>query len=269
LNRVAAGPAWHEPALWYSCLGGIAAGSFALACLAEFFWSEADRSASRGAFDLALPLAGVCAVLLTAGAGRTGTTPPAALGAFTACALLSFLNSRAREGRLGRVRRRLGPWGDKTLAAAGAAAALAFGTTAGLVLPLGWGGSVWARMLLIVSAVPAGVSAVVLVDRWRRPGAGDAAAERLGRLNGAAVVAELAVLTGLALTARGPFALAFLRWPGMLIPLFVVPVGLILPLILGESRGVRGDADAALLVLLGGFVLRAALAGMPDSVTHY
>ncbi len=269
MNRVAAGPAWHEPALWYSYLGGVAAGSYALACLAEVFGSEVDRRASRGAFNLVLPLAGVCAILLTAHAGRTGMVPPAAFGAFTTCALLSLLNALAKEGRLGRVRRRLGPRGDKTLAAAGGAAAVAFGTTAGLVLPLGWAGSVWARVLLIVSAVPAGVSAVVLVDRWRRPDAGDAAAERLGRFNGGAVVVELAVLTGLALTARGPFALAFLRWPGMLVPLFVVPVGLILPLILGESRGIRGDGDAALLVLLGGFVLRAALAGMPDSVTLY
>jgi len=268
MTRVA-GPAWHEPALWYSCLGGVAAGSYALACLAEAFGCEDDRRATRGAFDLALPLAGVCAVLLTVGVGRTGMMPPAALGAFTACVLLSLLNALAKESRLGPVRLLLGPRGVKTLAAAGTAAALAFGATAAQALPLGWGESAWSRVLLLVSAVPAGVSAVVLIDRWRRSGAGDAAAERLGRLNGAAVVAELAVLTGLALTARGPFALALLRWPGLLIPLLVVPVGLILPLILGESRGVRGDVDAALLVLFGGFVLRAALAGMPGSVTHY
>jgi hypothetical protein len=52
----------------------------------------------------------------------------------------------------------------------------------------------------------------------------------------------------------------------MLIPLFVVPVGLILPLILRQVRGVKGAVDSALLVLLGGFVLRAAVVGMPASL---
>jgi hypothetical protein len=57
-----------------------------------------------------------------------------------------------------------------------------------------------------------------------------------------------------------------MRMPGMLIPLFVVPVGLVLPLLLGESRGLRAESDAALLTLFGGFVLCVAFVGIPGSL---
>ena len=56
---------------------------------------------------------------------------------------------------------------------------------------------------------------------------------------------------------------AFGRWPGLLVPAFVVPVGLILPLIVSRGSGRRGVATSAALALVGGFVLRAAIVGMP------
>jgi hypothetical protein len=57
-----------------------------------------------------------------------------------------------------------------------------------------------------------------------------------------------------------------MRWPGLLIPFFVVPVGLVLPLLLRNRRDTRRAVDAALLVLLGGFVLRLAVVGIPASL---
>ena len=107
---------------------------------------------------------------------------------------------------------------------------------------------------------------MVLLARWRLPDVTEEAVERLERVDGWAIVLELVMLTALALSLRGLSGLAFMRWPGFLIPLFVVPVGLVLPLILRHVRGARGAVDAALLVLLGGFVLRLAVVGIPASL---
>ena len=77
---------------------------------------------------------------------------------------------------------------------------------------------------------------------------------------------ELILITIFALSVRGIAGMAFLRYPGMLIPLFVVPLGLVLPLFLRHYRGAKGTIDAAILVLLGGFVLRMAVVGIPRSM---
>jgi hypothetical protein len=129
-----------------------------------------------------------------------------------------------------------------------------------------WSSANWLGAVFLASAASTGGSAVVLLDCWRTPDATDRAAERLARAIDIAIVLELALLTAFALSLRGLAGLAFQRWPGMLLPLFIVPIGLVLPLVLRHWRGARGAVDASLLVLLGGFVLPATIAGIPGSL---
>jgi formate-dependent nitrite reductase membrane component NrfD len=56
---------------------------------------------------------------------------------------------------------------------------------------------------------------------------------------------------------------AYGTWPGLLIPAFVVPVGLIFPLLVKRWGGTRAAETASIFVLVGGFVLRSAVVGMP------
>jgi formate-dependent nitrite reductase membrane component NrfD len=64
MNFWVADPHWGGWVIAYFFLGGIAAGSYFLATLIEWFGSEEDRPLARIAYWLALPLILVCAVLL-------------------------------------------------------------------------------------------------------------------------------------------------------------------------------------------------------------
>ena len=258
--------------VWYLFLGGVAAGSYALAALASLFGREPERRASGVAHYLVLPLVAACGAIRLNLSGRHAQTGLTELAAFGAFGLGSFLGALADDGRLSRGPARLSgrlrtSRAGKAYSLAGAVAALAFGASTGRLSPKGWIGPAWSSALLLASAATTGVAAVVLLARRRYPDDGDESVTRLGPLNGLANVLELAVLAALAVSIRSPDGLAFMRAPGLLIPLFVVPVGLVLPLVLGESGGRSGEVDAALLTLFGGFVLCVAFVGIPRSLS--
>jgi formate-dependent nitrite reductase membrane component NrfD len=280
-------PHWAGTITWYFYLGGIAAGAYSVAALAALFGGETDHRATRPAHYIAFPLVCLCGLLLTVDLDRPArfwhrlvhspmSVDSWALSAFGAFSAVSFLAVLFEDGwiraprwhdRLVEHRRR---WAGKLFAATGAVTALFLGSYTGVLLtatsPPAWADATWLGALFLASAASTGVAALVVLTRWRCPDVGDAQVERLERADGWAIVLELAMLTAFAWSLRGLSGLAFLRWPGMLIPLFVVPVGLVLPLILRQVRGVQGAVDSALLVLLGGFVLRVAVVGMPASL---
>ncbi len=129
-----------------------------------------------------------------------------------------------------------------------------------------WVGAVWLRTILFVSGLTAGVAALVVGNHHARRHEIEMRLDSLERILGGLILIELGILTGLALSMRGVAGIAFQRWPGMLIPLFVVPVGLVLPLVHRKPGGERGLYDAALFVLLGEFVLSLAIVGIPRSI---
>ena len=129
-----------------------------------------------------------------------------------------------------------------------------------------WVGAVWLRAILFVSGLTAGVAALVVGNHHARRHEIDPRLDRLERVLGGLIIVELGILIGLALSMRGNAGIAFQRWPGLLIPLFVVPVGLVLPLVHRKPGGERGLFDAALFVLLGEFVLSLAIVGIPRSI---
>ena len=276
--------AWQSLVVAYLFLGGVAAGAYAVSLLASAFGRESERRSTLPAHPLALGLSAACGAILLAGVLRGGPAARASasawrgLGAFAAFALGSTLLTLVEwspGGRLGdwpgRVARLRRSSAGRALVPVGLAAAVWLGATTGPLRKATWARPVWLNGALLASSAATGAAAVVVLDRRaRRDEAGAAAgpgAGRLGRLvYSVAAVAEMAALCGLSLTVVGLDGLAFMRWPGRLIPLFVVPVGLVLPLVLREARGPRAETDAALLVLLGGFVLGYAVVGIPDSL---
>jgi formate-dependent nitrite reductase membrane component NrfD len=293
IDTQAAQSHWGGAIVWVLYLGGIAAGAYAVAALAALLGGKTGRRATRPAHYIAFPLVCFCGVLLTTAPGGPGPSRPGAfrrapvgwsaapagprgLTAFGAFCAVSFfaalvedgwLGSGPWRGRLVALRR---AWPGKLFAAAGACAALVVGSSTGVLLPgpapPGWAGTPWLGALFLGSAASTGAAALVVLARWRCPDVSDEQVEGLERADGGAILLELAALVAFSLSLRGASGLAFMRWPGMLIPLFVVPVGLVLPLILRQVRGVQGAVDSALLVLLGGYVLRVAVVGMPASL---
>jgi formate-dependent nitrite reductase membrane component NrfD len=291
-------PHWGGPIVWYFYLGGIAAGAYAVATMAVIFGGEADRRATRPAHYIAFPLVCVCGLLLTVDLDHperfwhmmvqsqtyrpmfkwwspmsVGSWALAAFGAFSGVSLLAVLvedgwiNAPRWHDRLVELRRR---WPGKLFAAGGAGTAFFVGSYTGVLLtatnqPV-WADSTWLGALFLASAASTGVATLVVLARWLCRDVRDEQVERLERADGWAIVLELAMIVAFSLSLKGISGFAFMRWPGMLIPLFVVPVGLVLPLILRQARGVKGAVDTALLVLLGGFVLRVAVVGMPQSL---
>src|SRR5437764_265906 len=70
MNLFVADPDWGGWIVGYFFLGGIAAGSYFVATLVEWFGRPEDRDLARVAYVLAFPLVLVCTVFLVADLGR-------------------------------------------------------------------------------------------------------------------------------------------------------------------------------------------------------
>jgi protein NrfD len=300
MDRYVADPHWHGLITWYFFLGGIAAGSYAVAAMARLFGDEDDGRVARVADYLAFPLVAICGVLLIVDLGRperfwhmmirseTGWPmfkwwSPMSVGSwglsvFGALSSLSFAGALVEDGHFG-----LGRWAERVsrfrrgragmlfrLAAAGSAFFL--GSYTGALLsatnqPV-WANTTWISPLFLASSASTGAAAVLLLARGFLRDVPHEALDRWEAVDAWAMGLELLMLLALALSLGGLAIPAFggeegKRWPGILVPAFVVPFGLLLPLALKRLPGRRGALAAAALVLLGGFALRAAIVGIP------
>jgi len=298
MDLYVASPQWHGLITAYFFLGGIAAGAYAVFALVGLFGDEADSRAVRGAAYLAFPIVCLCGLLLVVDLGRperfwhmmiqsetfrpmfkwwspmsAGSWGLSAFGAFSAA---SFFGVLAEDGWFG-----LGRWSGlarrlrrgatgRAFEAGGALSAFFLGAYTGTLLSASnqpvWAQSDWISALFLASSASTGAAALLLIIFWRLRDVPEAVVARLERLDGFAIALELAMLAAFAVSL-GPYAgRALGRWPGVLIPAFVVPAGLLLPL---ASRLVprRWAACAsAAAVLAGGLALRYAVVGMPDSL---
>ncbi len=295
MNRFVADPEWHGLIVWYFFLGGIAAGSYVMAALADLFGGEDDRRSVRPAYYLAFPLVNVCGILLVLDLNRperfwhmliqSETWRPMlkwwspisagswALAGFGFFSLASFIGVLAEDGHLGLGRysalaskMRTG-WTGKLFALGGAIAAFFLGSYTGVLLGASnqpfWSNTTWIGALFLASAASTGLAAIILANRWLATGVSGEAIERLERLDVWSILLELALLATFAFSLGDLSNLALLRWPGILIPAVVVPLGLVLPILLRVFGGRRVTVTGALLVLAGGWILRAAIVGMP------
>jgi hypothetical protein len=134
-----------------------------------------------------------------------------------------------------------------------------------------WSNTTWIGALFLASAASTGIATMVLMNRALRLNVAEAVTERLESLDSWAIVLELVLLLAMTVSL-GRLALnAFGTLPGALIPLLVVPFGLVVPLALQRWTGACAAVPASVLVLLGGFVLRVAVVGMPPPllVSHH
>jgi formate-dependent nitrite reductase membrane component NrfD len=295
INPYVADPEWRAVIVWYFFLGGIAAGAYVTAVLTDLFGRAEDRRAVRIAYYLAFPLVSVCGLLLIADLGRperfwhmmlqsnTGRLmlkwwSPMSIGSwglagFGFFSSLSFAGVLAEDGWLGlkrfsplAARLRMGLTG-RLFALGGSVSAFFLGSYTGVLLgasnqPL-WSNTTWLGALFLASAMSTGVAAITLIGHWRKLEISPAAIERLERLDAWAILLEI-ILIGLMALSLGRIALAAAgKWPGALLPVFVIPVGLMAPLALRRLHGARASTLACCLVLIGGFALRAAIVGSP------
>jgi protein NrfD len=295
LNTSVADPGWHGLIVWYFFLGGIAAGAYVMAALADLFGDFDDRPGVRVAYYLAFPLVCVCGLLLTIDLGRperfwhmmiqsnTGWPmfkwwSPMSVGswglsAFGLFSFASFVGVTAEDGWLGLKRfsplasRLRTGWTGRFFALGGSLSAFFLGSYTGVLLGASnqpvWSNTTWIGALFLASSASTGIAAMVLLDRWLKLDVPESVIEHLEQLDSWAIVLELIMLALMAVSLGRLSPITLGAWPGILIPAFVIPVGLVFPLLLKRWAGTRAAVTASALVLVGGFALRAAVVGMP------
>ncbi len=274
-------PVWTWEIPPYFWLGGMAAGAYLTASLAERLGSTEDCRYTADGFYLAAVAVAPCAPMLIADLGRPERfhhmlrifkpLSPMNLGAWalTAFSALAVARAVARAAETGLLR---GPLGALTRLLPKALIELT-GAVTGLVLA-GYSGvllastnvPLWAKSkllggLFMASAMSSG-SAAVMLSAARR-GAPDATLHRLATLESAASLGEMAMLTGYLMqsgkTARpltsGRLSAPF--WVG------AVGAGTLLPLLLHRLAGRRQgrmlqslSTVAALCTIAGSLALR-------------
>ena len=301
LNTSVADPGWHGLIIWYFFLGGIAAGAYVMAALADLYGDQEDRSGVRVAYYIAFPLVSVCGLLLTVDLGRperfwhmliqSNTLWPMfkwwspmsvgswGLSAFSFFSFASFVGVLAEDGWLGfsrfsplAARLRTG-WTGRLFALGGSLSAFFLGSYTGVLLEASnqpvWSNTTWIGALFLASSASTGIAVMVLLDRWLKLDIKEPVIERLEKLDSWAIALELVMLVIMALSLGRLSRPAFGAWPGLLIPVFVVPAGLIFPLLIKRWGGTAAAAMASIFVLLGGFALRAAVVGMPPPLLAF
>jgi formate-dependent nitrite reductase membrane component NrfD len=261
-------PHWEMMIVWYFFLGGIAGGAYFTAAIADNFGSARDRNVARVGYLLSLPLVAACGLLLIADLGvptrfmnmmRTlKFWDPMSLGAwavgvFGLFTFVSSVLSLSPSESTASLRRKVGLVG------------MFFGfflasytgvLLSGSAMPF-WSDARLMGALFLASGASTGIAAITLIMFLT----GQAAGEGWGKLKHAdrySMLMELVLLLallGLLGAAAKPLTgghWAPLFWGGL------VGLGLIIPLVLdfvGSRIRVLG-AVAAVLVLIGGFVLR-------------
>jgi formate-dependent nitrite reductase membrane component NrfD len=261
----------------YFFLGGIAAGAYFTAALADLFGDEQDQPAVRAGYLVALPLALVLPLLLIADLG----TPSRALNMFLvfdlrspmsvgSWALLGFGGFAAASAYLVTQNGRTswGPLVRKKIGLVGSLFGFFIASYTGVLLgttnrPV-WSGSGLLGALFLTSAASTGVSAIA-VFLLAKGSLGDRLWGRLRALDEVVVLLEvvlIAVFLGALGKAGAPIlkgSFAWLFWLGVLVIGLAVPFALQFGMTFFPSRVKptgKAIAAAAVFLLVGGLALR-------------
>ncbi len=289
LERIVVAPDWHWLVVFYFFLGGIAAGAYFMAALIELIGTDQDRNLAKIAYYITFPLVAICSVLLIVDLGRperfwhmllqpeTGRPifkfwSPMSVGSwalmlFGSMASVSFVGVLAEDGRLGLGRFQSiahalhrGPIGVIfELLAAGVGFFIAAYT--GVLLTATsqpfWSDSPLLGALFLSSAASTGIAVILLSCRKTC-----ASIERLEIADSWANGLELLLIAGF-LISLGTLAVPFISSSyGLLLLIGVALIGLVAPLALRFAPQLLGKYTtpvAAVLVLVGGFVLRYSI----------
>ncbi|GBD21088.1 hypothetical protein HRbin28_01537 [bacterium HR28] len=278
-------PEWRWWIVFYFFIGGIAGGAFALSALLRLFGQPGDRPISRLGYFIAFPGSIISGLLLILDLKRperfwhmliqSETFRPAfkwwspisvgswGLLAFGFFSFLAFVGALAEIGWLPRGLSGLiqGSLGAVVNVLGGVSGFFLAGYTGVLLSttnrPL-WSDTVWLGLLFLVSGFSTGAALLLLLS-WGR---NTPTIRWLKELDTWTLVLELVVLVIL-LASVGTAVLRpvlFNAW-GVLLLVGVVLVGILVPILL-HFRPVLGRLtvpSAAVLVLVGGFILRVVM----------
>jgi formate-dependent nitrite reductase membrane component NrfD len=289
-----AAPHWGWLIAAYFFIGGLAGGSYFVAALIDLFGRREDRPLAHLGYLISFPCVALSGLLLTVDLGRplrfwhmlieSNTYRPMfkywspmsigswALTIFGIFAFLSFLAALAEDGRipwtgLRRLRAPSAP-GVVVTMLGGLAGFYVAGYTGVLLAvtnrPI-WSDTPLLGMLFIVSA--ASTSTALIIVLAYRSGRMTPAIADLHRMDDWVLVTEAVVLIAL-MVSLGPVLRAWLNAWGVLL-LIALALGVVAPLILSwRARGLRevNMRTAAVLVLVGGFLLRVVIVFSSESV---
>jgi formate-dependent nitrite reductase membrane component NrfD len=289
-----AAPHWGWYIAIYFFLGGLAGGSYFLSALIDLFGKREHRPLAHLGYYIAFPCLVVSGLLLAVDLGQPlrawhmliqsntyrpmmkywspmsiGSWALMSLGVF---AFLSFLAALAEDGRIRwsgfRTLRAPSPLG-RLIAVLGGLFGLYVAGYTGVLLAVTnrpiWSDTPLLGLLFIVSA--ASTSSALMILLAYRSGRTTPGVADLHRMDDWVVAAELLVLIAV-IVSLGPVLRAWLNGWGILLAI-VVAVGMIAPLVLSwRARRVHevNMATPALLVLLGGFLLRVVIVFSAQSV---
>ena len=287
-------PHWQWLIALYFFFGGLAGGCYFIAALLDLFGRPEDRPIARLGYFVALPCLLICAVLLIFDLSRplrfwhlllaSNTFEPMIkpwspmsigawmLMAFGVFSLLSFVAALADSGRLRwpsahrfRTPGRLG----FVITFLGALFGLYVAGYTGVLLAVTnrpiWSDTPLLGMLLVVSGTSISIALMMLLARGF--GYSVPTIRALHGMESWVIALEVLVLVGL-VASLGAVARAWLNGWGLLL-IAAVLLGMAAPLLIQKRQwlGAQSLAVGAILVLVGGFVLRLVIVFSPGAVT--
>src|SRR5438128_3310890 len=286
-------PHWTWFIIPYFFVGGLAGGAYFLAAVLDWFGRPEDRPVVRTGYDIAAVGAILSGLLLTIDLGRplrfwhmlfqSENFPalmfkgwsPISFGAwaillFGLFSVLSALGARAEEGRLqnatlraigGVVRGGLA----KVVSGIGGLIGFFVAGYTGVLLSVTnrpiWADSPWLGALFLVSGASTGAAMLILLAPGR--GAAQRSLDWLTSFDARALVVELLVLVAF-IASLWSIRQVWVGFWGLVLLVGVVGFGILAPL-----RMRAKPAQAAKLVLLGGFLLRLATMLASEGIDRY
>ena len=275
-------PHWRWLIVLYFFIGGLAGGCYFLATLIDLFGRATDRPLARLGYLIAFPAVIVCGLLLIVDLNRPErfwhmmlqsetlrpmlkAYSPMSLGAwallaFGAFAFVSFLAALRPRGAFGVLRPPGVP--GTIVSTLGALFGLYLAGYTGVLLsvtnrPL-WSDTTLLGAVFLVSSASTSAALLILLSARRGWSSG---VQVLRRFDSWLLLLELAALVAL-VASLGSLARLWLNGWGLLLALGVVGLGIVAPLVMHWRRhaveGMR-PAVAAVLVLIGGFLLRVVI----------
>jgi protein NrfD len=286
-------PHWRWLIVLYFFIGGIAGGCYFLAALIDLFGRRSDRPLARLGYRIAFPAVVVCGILLIVDLSRPerfwhmllqsetwrpmfksyspmsfGAWGLLAFGFFSFLAFLATLGSDDRPTAFARLRP---PGGLGTIVAVlGGASGFFLASYTGVLLAVTnrpiWSDTTLLGLVFVISSASTSIALLLLLGSQRVFLIGGLRA--LQRFDIAVLVLELISLVAL-VVSLGSLARVWLNEWGALLALGVVGLGILVPLLLhlrAHTPTALTAKTAAVLVLIGGFLLRVVIVLSSESI---
>jgi len=292
-GRIVAAPEWGWLVVLYFFFGGIAAGAYFIATLIDLVGAERDRPIAKIAYYITAPLVLLCGLFLTLDLERperfwhmliqsntglpifkywspisVGVWALLLFGLFAGVSFLGVLAEDARFGlgRLSGLARNLheGPIG-LIFQVIGCLFGFFIASYTGALLTATnqpfWSDSPLIGALFLASAASTGIAVLLLILSFRRGAPPDSVAN-LERTDRWAMLLELVLLVAFVISLGGLAPVFLFSGYGVLLLIGTLLGGVLIPLFLQwrpRLLGSNGILLAAVLVLVGGFILRYAI----------